>query len=344
MAINSEFGSDNHSGVHPNIMKAIESVNEGYSVSYGEDDYTKIAIDKFKKFFGKGIDVYFVGNGTAANILGIKTVIHSYHAIYCAETAHLNIHECCGPEKFIGCKLTTIPTKNGKLTVDLIKPYIEGFDDPHMAQPKVISISQPTEYGTVYSPNEIKHIADFAHKNDMFLHIDGARLSNAAASLNVSFADMTSRIGVDILSFGGTKNGMMFGDAIIFFDKSLSKDFKYVRKQGMHLTSKMRYISAQFDALLSNELWLINARHANSMTQLLFNELKHVSGITITQRVDANAIFALLKKQHIKKILESYFFHVFDEKIGEVRWMCSFNTKEKDVLKFVKTIKMIVNS
>jgi threonine aldolase len=178
----------------------------------------------------------------------------------------------------------------------------------------------------------------------MYLHIDGARLSNAAASLNVSFADMTSRIGVDILSFGGTKNGMMFGDAIIFFDKSLSKDFQYIRKQGMHLTSKMRYISAQFEALLSNELWLINARHANSMAQLLFNELKHVSGIKIKQKVDTNAIFAILKKQHIKKILESYFFHVFDEKIGEVRWMCSFNTKEIDVLKFAENIKKIVNS
>jgi len=249
MIVNNEFGSDNHSGVHPDIIKAIQTANKGYTVAYGEDEHTKHAIKKFKEHFGENIDVYFVYNGTAANILGLKTVTDSFNSILCAEIAHLNVHECCGPEKFTGCKLTIIPTKNGKLTVDLIKPYLVGFEDPHMAQPKVISITQSTELGTVYTPNEIKELSDFAHKKNMLIHMDGARLSNAAASLKVSMKKITADVGVDVLSFGGTKNGMMIGEAVVFFNKNLSKNFQYIRKQGMQLTSKMRFISAQFEAL-----------------------------------------------------------------------------------------------
>ncbi|UCF49246.1 MAG: aminotransferase class V-fold PLP-dependent enzyme [Thermoplasmatales archaeon] len=339
MKINYEFGSDNHSGVHPDIMKAIESVNVGYSVAYGDDEYTTSAVKKFKEHFGKDIDVYFVGNGTAANILGLKSVTNSFNSIFCAETAHMNVHECCGPEKFTGCKLTVIPTLDGKLTVDLIKPYLIGFGDPHMAQPKVISITQATECGTVYLKEEIKDISDFAHRNKMLLHMDGARLCNAAVGLNVDLAAITRDAGVDVLSFGGTKNGMMFGDAVIFFDKDLSKNFEFIRKQGMHLTSKMRYISAQFEALLSNDLWLKNAKHANEMAQILFNEVINISGINITQKVQVNAVFASLPKEIIKKIQKKYGFHVFNEQNSEVRWMCSFNTSKKDVMDFVEAIK-----
>jgi threonine aldolase len=339
MKINYEFGSDNHSGVHPDIMKAIESVNVGYSVAYGDDEYTTRAVKKFKEHFGKDIDVYFVGNGTAANILGLKSVTNSFNSIFCAETAHMNVHECCGPEKFTGCKLTVIPTLDGKLTVDLIKPYLVGFGDPHMAQPKVISVTQATECGTVYLKEEIKDISDFAHRNKMLLHMDGARLCNAAVSLKVDLAAITRDAGVDVLSFGGTKNGMMFGDAVIFFDKGLSKNFEFIRKQGMHLTSKMRYISAQFEALLSNDLWLKNAKHANEMAQILFNEVRNISGINITQKVQVNAVFGSLPKEIIKKIQKKYGFHVFNEQNSEVRWMCSFNTGKKDVMDFVEAIK-----
>ncbi len=344
MTINYEFGSDNHSGVHPDIIKAIESVNVGFSVAYGDDEYTSRAIKKFKGHFGRDIDVYFVGNGTAANILGIKSVTESFNSIYCAETAHLNVHECCGPEKFTGCKLTTIPTPDGKLTIDLLKPYIVGFGDPHMAQPKVISITQSSELGTVYTPEEIQALSNFAHNKNMFLHMDGARLCNAAASLNVSLKKITADSGVDLLSFGGTKNGMMFGDAVIFFDKNLSKYFEFIRKQGMHLTSKMRFISAQFEALLSNNLWLKNAKHANSMAQLLYNEIKDTSQIKITQKVQVNAVFASLLKKYITEIQKKYFFHVFNEQTSEVRWMCSFNTTKKDVIGFTETIKKIVKN
>jgi len=269
MIVNEEFGSDNHSGIHPEILKAIESVNKGYAVAYGDDKYTDRAVKKFKEHFGKGVDVFFVYNGTAANILGLKTVTNSFNSIICAETAHLNVHECCGPEKFIGCKLVTIPTSDGKLTADMIKPYLVGFGDYHMAQPKVISITQPTELGTVYTPKEIKELSDFAHKNNMLLHVDGARLCNAAASLNVKMKEITYDAGVDILSFGGTKNGMMLGEAVVFFNKKQSKNFEFIRKQGMQLASKMRFISIQFETFLSNDLWLKNARHANKMAQLL---------------------------------------------------------------------------
>ena len=342
MTVNDEFGSDNHSGVHPEIIKAINSVNVGYSVAYGDDFYTERAVKKFKEHFGKGVDVYFVGNGTAANILGLKVVTNSFNSIFCADVAHLNVHECCGPEKFTGCKLVTINAPDGKLSVDLIKPHIVGVGDPHMAQPKVISITQSTERGTVYTPTEIKALSGFAHKNGMLLHMDGARLCNAAAYLDESLNAITGDVGVDVLSFGGTKNGMMFGDAVIFFDKKLSQNFEFIRKQGMHLTSKMRFISAQFEALLTNDLWLKNARHANKMAQLLYSEVKSIPQIKITQKVQGNAVFAQLPKKITNKLWKKYSFHIIDEKTEEVRWMCSFNTTKEDVLKFVETIRQTI--
>jgi len=339
MKKNNQFGSDNHSGVHPEVFKALEKANKGYETAYGDDVYTKKAVKKFKEFFGKNIDVYLVGNGTAANILGLKCVTDSFNSIYCADTSHLNVHECCGPEKFTGCKLETLPSPDGKITVDLLKKYLIGFGDPHMAQPKVVSITQVTERGTVYTPSEIKKISDFAHKNGMLLHMDGARLCNAVASLNVEMNAITGDVGVDVLSFGGTKNGIMFGDAVVFFDKKLSKNFEFIRKQGMHLTSKMRFISVQFEAMLSNNIWLENAKHANSMAKLLYREVKDIQGIKISQKVQANAVFAIVSKKILSNVLKKYDFHVIDERTGEVRWMCSFNTSKKDVYDFVNTIK-----
>ncbi|MCK5112824.1 MAG: threonine aldolase, partial [Thermoplasmatales archaeon] len=230
----------------------------------------------------------------------------------------------------------------GKLTVDQIEPYVVGFGDPHVAQPKVISITQPTELGTIYTPKEIKELSDFAHKNGMLIHMDGARLCNAAASLNVGMKEITEDAGVDILSFGGTKNGMMFGEAVIFFNKKVSKDFVYVRKQGMQLASKMRFISAQFEAFLSNDLWLKNARYANKMTQLLHKELKDVPQIKITQKVEANAIFAIIPKKYIVPLQKEYFFHVFNERTSEVRWMCSFDTTKEDIMNFTEIIRKTI--
>jgi threonine aldolase len=342
MNISRGFASDNHSGAHPKIIDAIVKANIDHQIAYGYDKYTKRSIKKFKEHFGKDIDVYFVYNGTAANVLGIKTVACSFNSIICAETAHLNVHECCAPEKFIGCKLNTIKTKNGKITLNKIKDYIIGLGDEHRAQPKVISITQPTELGTIYSINELKELTNFAHENNMFVHVDGARLCNAAVSLNVSLKDITKNVGIDILSFGGTKNGMMYGEAVIFFENDISKDFPYIRKQGMQLSSKMRFIAVQFESLLSNDLWKKNALHSNKMALLLYKNIKGVSKIKITQKVETNAIFAIVPKYFIKLLKEKYFFHVFDEKLSMVRWMCSFDTTEEDVINFASYIKEII--
>ena len=341
MLVNTAFGSDNHSGMHPDILEALRKANYGFAIAYGEDTYTKHAVQLFKQHFGQHIDVFFLYNGTATNILGLKAVTHSYNSIICAETAHLNVHECCGPENFLGCKLVTIKTPDGKLTSDLVLPHLTGFEDPHVAQPKVISITQPTELGTLYSLQEIKDVTKLAHANNMLVHMDGARLSNAAAALNISFKQLTKEAGIDLVSFGGTKNGMMFGEAVIFCNTQYSKNFQYIRKQGMQLASKMRYISAQFEAFLSNDLWLRNAQHANAMAHLLAQKLHHIPQIKITQKVQANAIFIQIPPALIPKIRKYYFFHLFDEKNHIARLMCSFNTTKKDVENFVDTIRKI---
>ena len=341
MSVDYAFGSDNHSGVHSQIMDAINNVNTGYAIAYGDDDITQQAIKTVKKYFGSNTEVFFLYNGTAANILGLKVVTHSHHAILCANTAHLYVHECCGPEKFLGCKLVPITTPDGKLTINLIQPYLIGFDDPHMAQPKVISITQPTERGTLYTLQELKTLGTFAHKNNMLLHMDGARLCNAAAALNISLKELTEH--VDVLSFGGTKNGMLCGEAVIFFKSEYAQNFQFIRKQGMQLASKMRYLSTQFQAFFTNDLWLKNAQHANDMASYLAKQLKKIPDVTITQKVQANAVFAIIPEQHIKRLQKYYFFHIFDEHKAEARFMCSYNTTKEQINNFIETIKNVIN-
>jgi len=338
------FASDNNAGVHPNILRAINSVNQGHVISYGDDIFTQSAVKKFEEHFGKDVEVYFVFNGTAANVLGLSAMVEPFNSVICSEVAHIDKDECCAPERFIGCKLVTIPTKDGKIRVEQIKGHIDSLGNQHRAQPKVISITQATELGTVYKPEEIKVIADFAHKNQLFLHMDGARLSNAAASLNVKLKQITADVGVDVLSFGGTKNGMMFGEAVIFFKRKLPENFKYIRKQGMQLASKMRFISAQFEALLSNNLWLKNAKHANGMARLLARKIEEVSDTTITQEVEANAVFAIVPPKHVSLLREKYFFYIWNREKSEVRWMASFDTTKEDVKKFVNVIEKTARS
>jgi len=332
------FASDNNSGVHPDILKAIEKANKGHALAYGDDEYTKEADKKFQEHFGD-VDTYFLFNGTAANVLGLKAMTSSYNSIICAETAHINTSECNAVEIFTGCKLLIVPSKDGKITVDQIESQMYLLGEQHHAQPKVVSITQPTEYGIVYTKEEIKKLAEFVHSHKMLLHIDGARLANAAAALGTKLKDITGDIGVDVLSFGGTKNGIMSGEAIIFFNRKLSSDFKYIRKQGMQLTSKMRYISTQFIELLSNDLWLKNAQHANKMAKVLESEIRKVSEVKITQKVETNAIFAIFPKESIPIIREKYYFYTWNEAISEVRLMTSFDTEEKDILDFIKILK-----
>jgi len=333
------FASDNNAGVHPNVLQAIAAVNRGHVVGYGDDRYTEAAVRKFKQHFGSDIEVFIVFNGTAANCLSLKSVTESYHAVICAEAAHIYTDECGAPEKFTGCKLIPIPTADGKLTIESVSHAYHGIGDQHHVQPRAISITQVTEMGTVYTPREVRDLARFAHERKMFLHMDGARIANAAVSLGMTLREATRDLGVDVLSFGGTKNGAMGAEAVVFFDKKLSRDFLYLRKQGMQLASKMRFISAQLEALLSNDLWRKNAAHANRMAELLQKEVSKIPHVKIVYKVEANGVFAQIPRQAIAELHKRYFFYVWDESRSVVRWMCSFDTTERDVKQFAKFVR-----
>lgn len=337
--MNVEFGSDNHSGMHPNILNAIIKANKDYCISYGDDAYTLQAVRKLMEVFGSNISIYFVFTGTAANILSLKSMTHAYHSIICADTAHLNVHECNGPEKFTGCKITTVSTQNGKLTPSVLQPYLIGFGDVHMAQPKVISLTQSTEMGTTYSINELKKLCSFAHERGLLVHMDGARLCNAAVFLNKELKQITTEVGVDILSFGGTKNGMMIGEAVIFFDNNCGHAFEFYRKQGMQLASKMRFISAQFTAFFKNDLWKQNAKHANKMAQYLKNKITTMPEFTIAQEVEANMVFVEIPKKYMEKIRKKYYFHVSEKNENIARLVCSFNTTKNSIDIFINSLK-----
>ncbi|MCB9002648.1 MAG: low specificity L-threonine aldolase [Bacteroidales bacterium] len=333
------FASDNNSGVHPVILQAIADANKGHVTAYGDDEYTQRAVKKFKEIFGEDIDVFFVFIGSAANVLGLQSMTQRHNAIICAETAHINVDECGAPERFTSCKLLTVETTNGKLTVEGVKKHMHGFGFQHHAQPKVISISQVSELGTLYSVDEVKALANFAHANGLLLHMDGARLANAAVALNKEFKEFTKDAGVDVLSFGGTKNGMMYGEAIVFFNKKLAQDFMYTRKQGLQLASKMRYISAQFSAYLENDQWKKMAAHSNKMAELLAQKVAEIKGVKITRPVEANAVFAILPSEIIPKLQKEYFFYVWDEETSEVRWMTSWDTTPEDIDNFANAIR-----
>lgn len=336
------FASDNNAGIHPEMIDAIAAANDGHVVAYGNDPFTARAVKVFQKHFGRDIAVHFVFGGTGANVLGLKAITNTYEAVICAETAHINVDECGAPEKFTGCKLLDVKSPDGKLRVDQIKPFLHGVGFEHHVQPRVISVSQATEMGTVYTKAELKTLARFAHDNNMLLHVDGARIANAAVCLNASLKEITVDCGVDVLSFGGAKNGMMYGEAVLFLNKKLGDNFKYIRKQGMHLPSKMRFISAQFEALLSGDLWRRSAAHANRMARVLGSELEKVPGIKLTQPVESNGVFAIIPEKHIEALQKKYFFYVWDEEISECRFMASFDTTEEDIHDFVALVRKIV--
>ncbi len=333
------FGSDNFSGVLPEIMEALNKANKGHVKAYGDDHYCTEAKNKFKALLGDNIDIYFAFNGTGANIIALSALTQSFHSVICADSAHIMVDECGAPEKITGCKIIPVATSNGKLTPELIQPHLHGFGTEHHSQPKVISITQSTELGTVYTPEEIKAICDLAHRHNMYVHIDGARIANAVASLNIDIKEITTNASVDVLSFGGTKNGMMFGEAVIFFNPDLAKYTKYIRKQNMQLYSKMRFIAAQFTALLSNDLWLRSAQHANKMAQLLKKEVEKIPQVKITQKVEANGVWAVIPKNKIAPLQQEYFFWEWNENRGEVRWLCSFDTTEEDIYNFAAALK-----
>jgi len=336
------FASDNYSGVHPEIMDAIQKANHAHASSYGSDEYTARAIEKFKEHFGDDIEVFFVYNGTGANVLGLSALTRSYNSVICQEGAHINVDESTAPEKFTGCKLVTLPSRDGKLYAHEVEERIQRLGDQHHPQAKVISISQASEYGTVYSIDEVKAISAIAKKYDLYLHMDGARIANAAVTLDASSRSFTQDAGVDVLSFGGAKNGMMFGEAVVFFNRTLAQHFQYVRKQGMQLNSKMRFISAQFEALLSNDLWKRNAMHTNRLAQQLAAGLASIPQVKVTQRVQANGVFAIMPAAIIPPLQQLFPFYVWNEKNNEVRLMCSWDTTAEEVNELVQKVKSLI--
>jgi len=337
------FGSDNNAGCHPDILKEIAASNAGHVIGYGSDSYTQEAQNIFKQHFGGSAETFFVFTGTAANVLGLSGITRSWNSIITASTAHLEQDECGAPEKFTGCKVLVVDTPAGKISPDLIEKHLHGIGFEHHSQPKVISITQSTEMGTVYTVAEISEIAGFAHARGMLLHMDGARIANAAIALDLPFKAFTTDAGVDLLSFGGTKNGMMFGESICFLKSGLSADFKYIRKQGMQLASKMRFISAQYIAYFRDDLWKKCASHSNAMAGILAGKLRQIPEVRITQEVQSNGVFVIIPSGIAEKMMEHYFFYPWDEKRSEYRLMTSWDTKEEDIEDFIELLKKELN-
>ncbi len=332
------FMSDNNSGVHPKIMEAMVNVNKDHDHSYGSDDITIRAKTMINQLLGKEVDVYFVSTGTAANIIGLSGLLKPFQAVVCPDTAHINVDECGALERFNGSKILSVENKDGKIKKEDIGKFLASRGDEHQSQAKIISISQTTETGTLYSIKEIKELADFAHDNNMLLHIDGARIANAVVALDSSFKEMITDTGVDLLSFGGTKNGMMMGEAIVSLNPKLSEDFKFYRKQGMQLISKMRFVSAQFVAYLTDNLWQDNALNANQMGMYLKEGLSEFSEITIKDGLNTNIIFLYMEKDLIKYLQGKFDFYVLNEDTGLVRLVTSFDTTKADIDKFITAI------
>ena len=342
------FASDNNAGIHPEILAALVQANVDHVAGYGDDEYTTRAMAQFQRHFGDDSETFFVFNGTAANVIGLSAITQPFNAVICTQVAHINLDECGAPERFTGCKLIDIPAPDGKLTVDLVKPYVHGIGVDHHVQVKVISITQSTELGTLYTQTEVRALADYAHANGLLLHMDGARISNAAAALGCSLRECSRDCGVDVLSFGGTKNGLMIGEAVIFFPSSDGRkvwgdgQVKFIRKQALQLASKMRYIAVQFETLLRDDLWLRNARHSNAMAQKLAAAVQGIPGVRLTQAVTVNGVFAIVPRSQIDQLLQQHFFYIWDENTNEVRWMTSFDTTELDIADFVVAIKQVM--
>jgi len=338
------FASDNYSGIHPEVLAAIAAANDGHQVAYGEDVYTERLQEVFAHHFGEGVEAFPVFNGTGANVTGLQSMLPRWGAVVAASTAHINVDEGGAPERVAGIKILNVPTEDGKLTPELIDREAWGWGDEHRAQPLVVSITQSTELGTLYTPDEIRAIADHIHPLGMHLHVDGARIANAAASLDLPLRAFTRDVGVDVLSFGGTKNGAMGAEAIVVLNPEASAGLTYLRKLNMQLSSKMRFVSAQLIALLEGDLWLRNARHSNAMAQRLRAGIEagladgSIRGVGFTQKTQANGVFATLPDGVADRLRESFRFYDWDASRNEVRWMCSFDTTEDDIDAFLAAI------
>ncbi|PKK91115.1 MAG: threonine aldolase [Candidatus Wallbacteria bacterium HGW-Wallbacteria-1] len=336
--MNHLFASDNCSGVHPVIMSSITSANIGHDLPYGEDSFTLELNCWAGKTFGNQSLIYPVLTGTGANVLSISSCTRPFNSIICADTAHLNIDECGSPERFAGTKTIAIQNRNGKVIPENLLPALSGFGFQHHSQPALLTISEATEFGTLYSPDEIRILADIVHDRGMLLHMDGARIANAAAALNTGLRELTTDAGVDILSLGGTKNGLMYGECVVFTNPEPAMNFPYIRKQAMQLASKTRYISAQLLALYDSDLWLKNAESANRAAIELKSRLEKLPWVTLTKPVQTNMVFAVIPAEIRERLLEKRFFYVWDETTGEVRWMTSWDTNSENIDEFVRDL------
>lgn len=332
------FGSDNHSGVHPEIMDAIVKANNGFSIAYGEDNYSESVLHDIESLFGGDCKAFFSINGTGANMLALSVMTHSTEAIICPETSHINVDECGAPEKNISCKVIPIPQKYGKVTPEEVKKHLTGYGFQHHSQPKVLCIAQPTELGTLYSVEEIKALTSLMHSYGGSVYMDGSRISNASESLHLPFPAFTCQAGVDAVSFGGTKNGMLMGEAVIFFKSIDSSRALYIRKQLTQLYSKSRFIAAQFEAYMKDSLNLKLAAQSNSMAKYLESRLTGIPQVRLTAPVETNAVFAIIPKELFESLSKKHMFYIWDESTMEVRWMCSFNTTRKDIDEFIEDI------
>jgi len=333
------FASDNYAGVHPEVLAALALANGGHQVAYGDDAYTGNLQNIIREHFGPTAEAFPVFNGTGANVVALQAVTDRWGAVVCAETAHINVDEGGAPERMGGLKLLTVPTADGKLNPELIDRQAWGWADEHRAMPQVVSITQSTELGTLYTPDEIRVICDQAHGRNMKVHVDGSRIANAAATLGLPMRAFTSDVGVDILSLGGTKNGALLGEAVVVLNADAASHMKHLRKLSMQLHSKMRFVAVQLEALLAKDLWLRNARHANQMAQRLAEGVRAVDGVQVLYPVQANAVFARLPRDVSERLQRRFRFYFWDEAAGDVRWMCSFDTTEADVDTFVTAVK-----
>jgi threonine aldolase len=333
------FASDNAATIHPDVLAAIARANVGHAFAYGHDELTRALDERFREHFGEHARAYPVWGGSGANVLSLRATCRPWQAVICAQSAHLNVDECGAPEAIAGVKLLAAPADDGKLTPALLEGLIGRIGDEHAVQPRLVSISQCTELGTLYTVEETRAVCDLAHERELLVHMDGARLSNAAAALDASLRELTTDAGVDVLSFGGTKNGLLGAEAVVFLSPGLDDGFAYLRKQSLQLASKMRFLSAQLEALLTDRLWLRCATHANAMAALLAERVDGLPGVVITRPVQANAVFARLPSAGaIASLQREYDFYVWDERADEVRWMCSWDTTGEDVEQFATAV------
>lgn len=345
------LASDNYSGAHPEVLESIAASNAEHAPAYGGDSVTARAVELFKEHLGAHVDVFMTFNGTGSNVIGMQSLMRSWEAVICASSAHINVDEAGAPEKLLGSKLITLDTPDGKLTPAMIEAVQWRAGDIHQSQPKVVLITESTESGTRYSPEEIRAIADTAHGRGLYLYMDGARIANAAAGLGVELRAITTDAGVDAMSFGGTKNGTLLAEAVVILnprlatggDLSVTKNLGFIRKQYMQLSSKMRFSSAQFIALLTDDLWRRNASHANAMAQRLAAAVADVPGLRIERPVEANGVFATLPAHTIPILQEHTPFYVWDEAASEVRWLCSWDTTEQEIDDFASTVRSVLS-